>query len=69
MLPPFFNFDLSSPSEIAACNAFHAILGFRRQYCSGGCNSDKYIFVMYFHNFSSVFRNMLKKGRGLFNIT
>jgi hypothetical protein len=34
MQPPFFSFNLSSPSGIATCTALRAICGFRRQHCS-----------------------------------
>ncbi len=68
MLPPFFYFNLSSLSGIATCTALRAIRRFRRQYCSRCSNSDKYTLLLYFMNFSSVFREILR-GRGLFHVT
>jgi hypothetical protein len=47
----YFCFNLSSPSGIATCTTLHAIIRFRRQYCSRRCNSDKYTLLMYFQNF------------------
>jgi hypothetical protein len=46
-MPPFFKFNLRSPSGIATCTAVHAIRRFRRQYCSRGSNSDKYTLLLY----------------------
>ena len=68
MLPTFFNFNLSSPSDIATCTALHAIRKFRRQYCSRCSNADKYSLLLYFINFSYVLRYILR-GRGLFHVT
>jgi hypothetical protein len=68
MLPPFFYFNLSSLSSIATCTALRAIRRFRRQHCSRCSNSDKYTLLLYFLNFSSVFREILS-GRGLFHVT
>ncbi len=60
---------LSSLSGIATCSALHAIRRFRRQYCSQGSNSDKKHFnIVYFLNFSTVYRQILR-GRGLFHVT
>ncbi len=68
MLPPFFNFNLSSPRSIATCAALHAIRRFRRQYCSRCSNSDKYTILLYFLDFSSVFTDILW-GRELYHVT
>jgi hypothetical protein len=53
-----FYFNFSSPSGIAACTHLHAICGFRRQYCSRRSNSYKFTVFSYFHNFSSLFRDI-----------
>ncbi len=68
MLPPFFNFNLSSLRGIATCTVLRAIRRFRRQYCSRWSNSDKYTLLLYFLNFSSVFKE-IHRGRGLFHVT
>jgi hypothetical protein len=68
MLPPFFSFNLSSPSGIANCTALRAIRRFRRQHCSRSSDSDKFTFLLHFQNFSSVFREILK-GNELFHVT
>ncbi len=59
MFPPFFNFNLSSPSGNATCSALHAIRRFCRQHCSRSSDPDKFTFSLHFHNFSSVFREIL----------
>ncbi len=63
-----FYFNLSSLSGIANCTALRAIRRFRRQYCSRCSNSDKNTLLLYFQNFSSVFRKILR-GRRLFHVT
>ena len=68
MLPPFLSFNLSSPRGIATCTALRAIRRFRRQHCSRALIQEKYIFLLHFQNFSSVFREILK-GKGLFHVT
>jgi hypothetical protein len=68
MLPPFFSFNLSSPSGIATCTALRAIRRFRRQHCSRSSDSDKFIFLLHFQNFSSVFKEILK-SKGFFHVT
>jgi hypothetical protein len=65
MLPPFLNFNLSSPNGIANCTALRAICRYRRQHCSRSSDPDKFTFLLHFQNFSSVFREILK-GKGLF---
>ncbi len=64
----FFILILSSLSGIAICTALRAIRRFRRQYCSRCSNLDKYNLLLYFLNFSSDFREILR-GRGLFHVT
>ncbi len=68
MLPPFFYFNLSSPSGIATNAALHAIRRFRRQYCSRCSNSDKYTLLLYFLDFSSVLTDILR-GSELYHVT
>jgi hypothetical protein len=68
MLPPFLNFNLSSPSGIANCTALRAIRRFRWQHCIRSSDPDKFTFLLHFQNFSSVFREILK-GKGLFHVT
>jgi hypothetical protein len=68
MLPPFFYFNLSSPSGIATCAALHAIRRFRRQYCSRCSNTDKYTLLLYFLDFPSVLTDILR-GRELYHVT
>jgi hypothetical protein len=65
MLPPFLNFNLSSPSGIATCTALRAIRRFRRQHCTRSSDPDKFTFLLHFLNFSSVFVEILK-GKGCF---
>jgi hypothetical protein len=55
-VPAFFYSNLSCPSGIATCTALHAIRRFRMQYCSRSSDPDKYIFFLYFPNFSYIFR-------------
>ncbi len=64
MLPAFFYSNLSCPSGIAT--ALHAILRFRMQYCSRSSDPDKYIFFLYFRNFSYIFS---EKEKELFHAT
>jgi hypothetical protein len=66
MLPPFLNFNLSSPSGIATCTALSAIRRFRRQHCSRSSDPDKFTFLLHFLNFSSVFVEILKGIKGCF---
>jgi hypothetical protein len=68
MLPPFFSFNLSSPSGIAFCTALCAIRRFRVQHCSRSSDPDKFTFLLHCQNFSSFFKESLK-GKGLFHVT
>jgi hypothetical protein len=68
MKPPFFSFNLSSPSRIATCTALLAIRRFCRQHCSRSSYPDKSTFLLNFQNVSSVFKEILK-GKGLFHVT
>jgi hypothetical protein len=68
MQPPFFSFNLSSPSGIATCTALRAIRRFRRQHCSCSSDPDKFTSLLHVQNFSSVFRDILN-GKGLFHVT
>jgi hypothetical protein len=66
MLLVFFYSNLCCPIGIATCTALHAIRRFHRQYCSRSSKPDKYIFFLYFLNFSSIFR---EEGKELFHVT
>ncbi len=64
MLPPFFYFNLSSPSGIATCMQFWDSAG---NIASHSLIQIKKTLLLYFLNFSSVFTDILW-GRGLFHV-
>jgi hypothetical protein len=67
MQPPFFSFNLSSPSGIATLHCFACNSRIPPATLELSSDPDKFTFLLHFQNFSFVFKKILK-GKGLFHV-